>query len=161
MVRLPTLRRSESEAAPTRPEEPAEPRRYSTKVEKAAERAADETRNAAAAAAKRAHARPRTSALASLALVLAVVAALVVAAGTLPRLGIAVGAVALLVALAGLPATGRYRRRSGRTEVVIALVLAAAAIVIGALAAAGQLSWLDPDTDQVARLRDWLPGWLS
>lgn len=167
MVKLPTLRRSGSEARtreredPTQPQKPAEPPRYSTKVEQAAERAADETRNAAAAAAKRAHARPRTSGLASLALVLAVAAGLTVATGTLARLGIVVGAVALLVALAGLPATGRHRRRSGRTEVVVALVIAAGAIVVGALAAAGQLSWLDPDTSQVARLHDWLPSWLS
>lgn len=98
--------------------------------------------------------------LASLGLAVAMVAVLAVATGTLVRLGVAVGVVALLVALAGVPATA-LPRRVGRTEVLIALVLALGAIVVGGLAAAGALPWLDPDTNQVARLADWLPGWLS
>ncbi|MPZ25998.1 MAG: hypothetical protein GEV12_06005 [Micromonosporaceae bacterium] len=141
-----------------------QPHPYSTKVEQAAERAADATRTAAAtAAAQQAHARPRTSALASLGLVLATAAALTVATGTLARLGIAVGGLAVLVAIAGLAASGRRRSgaRAGRAVAAVALLLAVAAIVVGSLAAAGALSWLDTDTDQVARLRDWLPGWLS
>jgi hypothetical protein len=137
------------------------PPAYSTKVERAAERAADATRSAAAAAAKRAQGRPRTSVLASLGLVLAVVAALAVTTGTLTRLGIAIAVVAVLAGLAGLAATARFPRRSGRLEATIGLLLASAAIVVGGLAVGGTLPWLDPDTDNVQRLADWLPGWLS
>lgn len=84
------------------------------------------------------------------------------ATGTLARLGIAVGGLAVLVAVAGLAATARRSSaRVGRTEAMVALLLGLAAVVVGSLAAAGALSWLDPDTDQLARLRDWLPGWLT
>lgn len=160
MVKLMPRRRSQPPATPATEESTQHP--YSTKVEQAAERAADATRTAAAAAAKRAHARPRTSLLAGLSLVLATAAVLTVAAGTLPRLGIAVGGLAVLVAVAGLAATARRSsNRLGRTEAMVALLLALAAVVVGSLAAAGALSWLDPDTDQLARLRDWLPGWLT
>lgn len=177
MAKLPSLRRSDPEAPAERADQeqppprtertwrrrPGTPRQspaYTTKVEQAAEKAADATRNAAAAAAKRAQARPRTSGLASLGLVLSVVAALTVATGTLARLGIAVAVVALLVGLAGLARTGQYRV-SGRTEALVAVLVALAAIAVGWLAAAGALSWLDTGTDYVQRLRDWLPGWLS
>jgi uncharacterized membrane protein YphA (DoxX/SURF4 family) len=133
------------------------------KVEQAAERAAEATRSAAAAAAaERSHARARASVLASIGLVLAVVAALAVATGVLTRLGVAVGILALLFGLAALTATGRrYRYLAGRIEATTALVLGMVAVVIGGLAAAGSLSWLDPDTNYVQRLADWLPGWLS
>jgi hypothetical protein len=136
---------------------------YSRKVEQAAERAAEATRSAAAAAAaERAHARARTSILASASLVLAVVAALAVATGTLAQLGVAIGVLGLLVGLAALAATvRRHRFLAGRTEATVAVLLSLAAIVIGGLAVAGSLSWLDTDADHVQQLRDWLPGWLS
>jgi hypothetical protein len=136
---------------------------FSTKIERAAERAADATRTAAAAAAaQQARARPRTSMLASLGLVLAVVAGVAVATGALAGLGVAIGIVALLVGLAGLAATGsRYRYLAGRMEATLAILISIAAIVIGGLALAGNLSWLDTSTDYVARLRDELPTWLT
>jgi hypothetical protein len=136
---------------------------FSTKIEKAAERAAAATRTAAAAAAaERSHARPRTSALASLGLVTSVVAVLAVATGALAGLGIAVGVLALVLGLAGLAATGhRYRYLAGRGEATVAVLLSLGAIVVGILAVAGELSWLDTGTDQVARLRDELPSWLT
>lgn len=175
MVRRPSLRRSDQEAtqddrtAPAfmhsegRPAESGEPAEHSTKIEQAAERAAAATRTAAAsAAADRAHARPRSSALASLSLVLAVVAVLAVATGALAGLGAAIGIIALVLSLAGLAATGHhYRYLAGRSEATIALLLSLAAIVVGVLAVVGVLSWLDTGTDQVARLQEWLPSWLS
>ncbi|HEY8472104.1 MAG TPA: hypothetical protein VIL37_05645 [Natronosporangium sp.] len=136
---------------------------FSTKIERAAERAADATRTAAAvAAAERAHARPRASLLATLSLIVAVLAGVAVATGVLAGLGVAIGIVAVLLGLAGLAATGRkYRFMSGRGQAMLALLIAIAAIVIGSLALAGNLSWLDPDTSQVDRLRDALPSWLT
>lgn len=136
---------------------------YSTKIDKAAERAAAATRTAAAAAAaERSHARPRTSVLASLGLVVAVVAVLAVASGVLAGLGVAIGALALVLGLAGLAATGhRYRYLAGRGEATVTVLLSLGAIVVGILAVTGQLSWLDTGTDQVARLRDELPSWLT
>jgi hypothetical protein len=135
---------------------------FSTRIEQAAERAAAATRTAAAVAAAERARSPRTSALASLALVVSVVAALAVATGVLAGLGVAIGIVAALLGLGGLAASGRrFRYVSGRTEATLALLIAIGAIVIGSLALAGNLSWLDTDTDQVARLRDALPGWLT
>lgn len=164
MVKGPSLRRSGQQTTSEADSPPDhQPAGYETRVEKAAERAAAATRTAAAsAAAERAHARPRTSVLASLSLVLSVVAVLAVATGTLAGLGIAVGVLALVLGFAGLAATGHhYRYLAGRAEATIALLLALAAIVVGALAAAGTLAWLDTDTDQVARLRELLPDWLG
>jgi hypothetical protein len=182
VVRLPSLRRSEpdqdQDPGPTtdqpatrtddRPATRTRRRRdrsadFSTKIEKAAERAAAATRTAAAAAAaERSHARPRTSVLASLGLVTAVVAALAVATGALAGLGVAVGVLALVLGLAALAATGRrYRYLAGRVEATVAVLLSLGAIVVGILAMTGELSWLDTGTDQVARLRDQLPSWLT
>jgi hypothetical protein len=136
---------------------------HSAKIDEATEKAADAIRDAAArAASDRAHARARTSALASIGLVLAVIAALAVATGVLAVLGVGIGIVALLFAIGGLSATGRrYRFISGRGEAVAGVLLASAAIVIGVLAITGALSGLDTDTNQVERLADWLPSWLS
>lgn len=174
--------RTDRDAPPTRVDdrpEPAEPSRrtrraarraernqspaYSRKVEQAAERAAEATRTAAAAAAAdRAHARARNSLLASLSLVLAVVAGLAVATGALAGLGVAVGVLALLLALVALAATARrHRFLAGRTEATVALLLALGAVVIGGLALAGSLSWLDTGTNYVQELRDQLPSWLT
>jgi hypothetical protein len=135
---------------------------HSEKIEEATEKAAVAIRDAAAqAAADRAHARARTSALASAALVVAVVAALIVATGALVVIGVIVGVVALALAIGGLSATGRrYSFLAGRTQAVIGLLLATTAITVGILAIAGVLSELGPDTNQVERLGDLLPGWL-
>jgi uncharacterized membrane protein HdeD (DUF308 family) len=135
---------------------------HSTKIEEATERAANTIRKAAArAAADRAHARTRTSVLAALGLVLGVIAATAVATGVLAVLGIVIGVLALLVGVGGLTATGNHHPYlAGRIEAVAGLLLAAAAIVIGILAATGALPALDTDTNLVQRLHDQLPGWL-
>lgn len=135
---------------------------FSRRIEQAAERAAAATRTAAAVAAAERARRPRTSVLASLSLVAGVIAGLAVATGVLAGLGVAIGVVAVLLGLGGLAASGRrFRYVSGRTQATLALLIAIGAIVIGSLALAGNLSWLDPDTNQVARLREALPSWLT
>ena len=136
---------------------------HSAKIDEATEKAAVAIRDAAArAAADRAHARARTSAMASTALVLAVVAALVVATGALAVIGVGIGVIAVLFAIGGLSATGRrYSFLAGRAEAVFGMLLATAAIVIGVLAIAGVLPGFGTDTNQVERLQDMLPSWLS
>lgn len=136
---------------------------HNVKIEKATERAAAAVRKAAAqAAADRAHARARTSALAVLGLVLGVVAVLAVLTGALAALGIAVGALALLAGLAGLSASGRhYSYLAGRNVAVVGLLLAVGAVVLGILAVTGVLSAIGTDTNQVERLQELLPSWLS
>lgn len=135
---------------------------HSTKIDEATERAAEAIRDAAVrAAADRAHARARTSALASIALVLAVAAALIVATGVLAAIGVGVGILALLFAIGGLSATGRrYRFIAGRSEALVGLLLATAAIVVGILAMAGVIPGFDTGTDVVEQVHDLLPGWL-
>jgi hypothetical protein len=84
-----------------------------------------------------------------------------VATGALVVIGVIVGVVALALAIGGLSATGRrYSFLAGRTQAVIGLLLATAAITVGILAMAGVLPELGPDTNQVERLGDLLPGWL-
>jgi hypothetical protein len=135
---------------------------HATKIEEATERAADTIRKAAArAAADRAHARARTSALASLTLVCGTVAVLAVATGALAKVGVVLGVVALLIGVGGLTATGKhYPYLAGRMEAVVGALLAAAAIVVGVLAAMGALPDINTEANLVQRLYDALPGWL-
>lgn len=95
------------------------------------------------------------SAAAVLGLILAIVAAGLVATGLLAPVGVAVGVLGVLVSLAGLVRAGRPGV-TGHAAAVAGLLVSLAAIVIGVLAIRGDLSWLDSDTDEVARLHTWL-----
>lgn len=163
MVRIGTARRSNRDDTDRDRRGRAPDAEHTAKIDEATERAAAAIRKAAAsAAADRAHARARTSGLASISLVLGVVAALAVATGVLTGLGVAIGALALLAALGGLSATGRhYAFLSGRTEAIVGLLLAVAAIAVGVLGATGTVPGMDTDTNQVERLRELLPTWLT
>jgi hypothetical protein len=99
--------------------------------------------------------RPRASLLATLALILGVAAALFVLTGALAGYGIGLGAVALLLSIGGLSATGR-RHVAGKSDALIGLVLGLGAVVVGILAITGSLSWLTADADTVGRFREWL-----
>jgi hypothetical protein len=99
--------------------------------------------------------RPRASLLATLSLIFGVAGALFVATGALAGYGIALGVVALILAIAGVSATGR-RHVAGKTDALIGLVLGLAAVVVGILVLTGSLSWLGTGTDTVARVREWL-----
>ncbi|MBX6355349.1 MAG: DUF308 domain-containing protein [Micromonosporaceae bacterium] len=99
--------------------------------------------------------RPRSSGLATLGLIIGVLAAVAVATGVLAALGVALGVLAVLFGVGGISATGR-RHVAGRSEALFAVVLGLASVVFGILALTDALSWLSSDTDQVARLRDWL-----
>lgn len=99
--------------------------------------------------------RPRASILATLSLVVGVAAAGFVLTGTLAGYGIALGGLALLLAIGGVSATAR-RHIAGRTDALIGLVLGLGAIVAGVLAMTGDLGWPSTDGDSVQRFREWL-----
>ncbi|MFC0530659.1 hypothetical protein [Phytohabitans kaempferiae] len=99
--------------------------------------------------------RSRSSVMATLALVVAVASALAVLTGTLAGYGIAAGALATLLAIAGISATGR-RHVAGRTEAMLALLLGLGAIVFGILVVTESLSWISTASDKVGELRNWL-----
>jgi len=99
--------------------------------------------------------KPRGSLLATPGLILGVVAALLVLSGPLLGYGIGVAVLALILSLAGISATGR-RHVAGRTDALIGMVLALAAIVVGVLALTGSLSWLGTDTQPITHAREWL-----
>ncbi len=99
--------------------------------------------------------RPRASLLATLSLITGVVAALLVLSGPLAGYGIGLGAVALILAIAGISATGS-RHVAGKTDALIGLILGLGAVVLGILVLTGSLSWLGTGTDTVTRVREWL-----
>lgn len=99
--------------------------------------------------------RPRASLLATLGLILGVASVLLVLTGPLLGWGIGVAAVALIVSLSGIHATGK-RHVAGKSDALIGMVLALGAIVIGVLALTGSLSWLGTNTDTVPTFRHWL-----
>lgn len=99
--------------------------------------------------------KPRSSMLATLGLILAVASALLVLSGPLLGYGIGVAVVALILSLSGIHATGK-RHVAGKTDALIGMVLALAAIVVGVLALTGSLSWLGTDMQPVNTFRQWL-----
>jgi hypothetical protein len=99
--------------------------------------------------------KPRSSMLATLGLILGVGSALLVLSGPLLGYGIGVAVVALILSLSGIHATGK-RHVAGKTDALIGMVLALAAIVVGVLALTGSLSWLGTDMQPVNSVRQWL-----
>ncbi|GAA0802390.1 hypothetical protein [Spirilliplanes yamanashiensis] len=99
--------------------------------------------------------RPRASLLATLSLITGVAAALLVLTGTLAGYGVGLGALALVLAIAGISATGR-RHVAGKTDALIGLVLGLGAVVLGVFVLTDSVSWLTMDTPAVTNLREWL-----
>jgi hypothetical protein len=99
--------------------------------------------------------KPRASLLATLGLVLGVVSIMLVLSGPLLGYGIGVGALALILSLSGIHATGK-RHVAGKSDALLGMVLSLGAIVLGVLALTGSLSWLGTDVQPVNSLREWL-----
>ncbi|UQU65987.1 thrombospondin [Couchioplanes caeruleus] len=99
--------------------------------------------------------KPRASLLATLGLITGVAGALLVLSGPLMGYGIGVAVLSLILSVAGLRAT-KKRHVAGKTDALIGLVLALAAIVVGVLALTGSLSWLGTDMHPVTSVREWL-----
>ncbi|PRY31460.1 hypothetical protein CLV70_103347 [Pseudosporangium ferrugineum] len=115
----------------------------------------DQTRTDADRAPVVAGPKPRASLLATLGLITGVAGALLVLSGPLLGYGIGVAGLALVLSVAGIRATGK-RHVAGKTDALIGMVLALAAIVVGVLALTGSLSWLGTDMQPVTSVREWL-----
>ena len=103
--------------------------------------------------------RSRTSVLATLALVTGLTAALASLSGLLAGPAIALGVLAVFLGVGGVAATGR-RHVAGKGPALFGLVLGLGAAVLGVLALAHLISWLDPDVNTVERARDWLASYV-
>jgi len=99
--------------------------------------------------------KPRASLLATFGLITSVGAALLVLSGPLLGYGIGLAVLALILSLGGISATGK-RHIAGKTDALIGMILALAAIVVGVLALTGSLSWLGTDMQPVTNAREWL-----
>ena len=97
----------------------------------------------------------RVSLLATFGLIFGVVAVAAALSGLLAVWAIVIGALGLLFSFGGIIA-GVRPHVAGRGLGTLGVLLSGAAVVFGIIAMTGQVSWLDTDTDQVARLNDWL-----
>jgi len=101
----------------------------------------------------------RVSLLATLGLIFGVAGVAAALTGLLAPWAIAIGALGLLFSFGGIIA-GVRPHVAGRGLGTLGVLLSGTAVVFGILALTGQVSWLDSDTDQVARLNDWLDARL-
>jgi hypothetical protein len=120
-----------------------------------AERTAAATRAITAAPAIDIGPRARVSVIATMALMFGLTAALCVLTGVLAGAGIAIGMVAAFFGVGGIATTSR-RYVAGKGPALAGIAFGLAAVVIGTLALTHSLSWLNPTTNEVARVHDWL-----
>jgi hypothetical protein len=97
----------------------------------------------------------RVSAFATLGLIVGLAALAATFTGLLAPLGVALGVVGAAISAGGLVGASR-RGVTGHSIALLGLLASIAAIVLGVMAIAGYLPWLNSRTDEVARLRDWL-----
>ncbi|MGI5177814.1 hypothetical protein ACQEVZ_15935 [Dactylosporangium sp. CA-152071] len=101
-------------------------------------------------------ARPaRASMLSTLGLIAGVVAVAAALTGLLAVWALPLGALGLLLSFGGILA-GARRHVAGRGLGTLGVLFSGTAVVFAILAITGQVSWLDTDVDQVARLNEWL-----
>ncbi|MFF5079976.1 hypothetical protein ACFY36_23230 [Actinoplanes sp. NPDC000266] len=99
--------------------------------------------------------KPRASLLATLGLILGVASVFLVLSGPLLGYGIGVAALALILSLSGIHATGK-RHVAGKSDALLGMIFSLGAIVLGILALTGSLNWLGTDMQPVNNLREWL-----
>jgi hypothetical protein len=110
--------------------------------------------------------RPRwvhSSTFATIGLIVGVVALFTTFTGLLAPVGVVLGVVGGAFAAGGMVSASR-RGVTGHSLAFLGLVCSLGAIVLGIMAIAGYLPWLDSKTDEVSRARDWLNGqvpWLK
>ncbi|GAA3456893.1 hypothetical protein [Dactylosporangium matsuzakiense] len=97
----------------------------------------------------------RVSMLAALGVMLGVAGVAIALTGLLATWAIPVGALGLLFSFGGIIA-GVRPNVAGRGLGTLGVLISGTAVVFGILAMTGQVSWLDTDVDQVARLNTWL-----
>ncbi|HZN77130.1 MAG TPA: hypothetical protein VFC00_36355 [Micromonosporaceae bacterium] len=89
--------------------------------------------------------------------------AFLVLTGVLAALGVAVSALGLLFGIGGVSAT-RRRHVAGRFEALLGTMISLGAMAVGVLALSDLIPWLDPNTNYVTQLDDWLVArmpWLD
>ncbi|MDG6108965.1 hypothetical protein Daura_10320 [Dactylosporangium aurantiacum] len=97
----------------------------------------------------------RASLLSTLGLVVGVAAVAAALTGLLAVWALPLGALGLLLSFGGIIA-GARRHVAGRGTGTLGVLLSGTAVIFAILAITGQVSWLDTDVDQVARLNSWL-----
>ncbi len=97
----------------------------------------------------------RASLLSTLGLIVGVVAVATALTGLLATWALPLGALGLLLSFGGIIA-GARRHVAGRGTGTLGVLFSGTAVVFAILALTGQVSWLDSDVDQVARLNTWL-----
>ncbi|MET7392144.1 hypothetical protein ABZS66_01420 [Dactylosporangium sp. NPDC005572] len=101
----------------------------------------------------------RASLLATFGLMLGLAAVAVSLTGLLAPSALPIGALGLMFSFAGIIA-GARPGVAGRGLGALGVLAGGTAIVFAIIAMTGQVSWLDSDVDQVARLNDWLDAKL-
>ncbi|GGM14093.1 hypothetical protein ACFFX1_31825 [Dactylosporangium sucinum] len=101
----------------------------------------------------------RASLLATFGLMLGMAAVAVSLTGLLAPWAIPVGALGLMFSFAGIVA-GARPGVAGRGLGTLGVLASGTAIVFAIIAMTGQVSWLDSNVDQVARLNGWLDAKL-
>jgi hypothetical protein len=103
--------------------------------------------------------RAHVSVWATIGLITGLVAVAASLTGLLAPEGIAVGVLSTLICLIGWRSV-RRPHVTGHSLVLIGLLTAMAAIVVGVLAITGDVAWLSSDTNEIERLHTWLDeGW--
>lgn len=99
------------------------------------------------------------SAFATLGLIVGLVALAATLTGLLAPVGVAAGVVGGAISAGGLVGASR-RGVTGHSIALLGLLASLAAIILGVMAIAGYLPWLDSRTDMVVRVREWLDAQL-
>jgi hypothetical protein len=99
--------------------------------------------------------RARVSGTAAFSLILGVMGLAATLTGLLAAAGVALGTMAVVVAVPGLVGI-RRRHLTGHSLALLGIVCGLCAAAIGVLAIGGYLSWLSGHSDEVSRLHDWL-----
>lgn len=99
--------------------------------------------------------RPRVSLTATLGLATSIIALCATLTGLLAAAGFTVGVLGVLFSIGGMIAASRPQL-TGHSLAILGILVGLAAIVLSALAMTGRYAWPNSDTDEVARLHQWL-----
>ena len=107
--------------------------------------------------------RPRVSLTAALGLTISLIALCATLTGLLAPVGFTIGVLGVLFSITGMVAVSRPHL-TGHSIAILGILAGLAAIVLAALAMTGWYTWPNSDTDEVARLHQWLVDrwpWLN
>jgi hypothetical protein len=99
--------------------------------------------------------RPRVSLTATLGLTTSLIALCATLTGLLAPAGFVIGVLGVLFSIAGMIVASRPQL-TGHSLAILGVLVGLAAIVLSALAMTGRYAWPNSNTDEVARLHQWL-----